>query len=169
MQQEKTQILLVGADEFNLEELSYIDNRERYEFIPRFDPKEIQQMHEYDIRGIEKKLEEVLVQYDIRAIISFFNFPFSLMAHYLSEKRGFRGPSLLSSLKCHHKYWSRVEQQRCVPENVPAFENINPFNPTPWDELNLPPVFWLKPVKSHASKLGFRIESKKDYEQALIK
>ncbi len=89
MQQEKTQILLVGADEFNLEELSYIDNRERYEFIPRFDPKEIQQMHEYDIRGIEKKLEEVLVQYDIRAIISFFNFPFSLMAHYLSEKKRF--------------------------------------------------------------------------------
>jgi hypothetical protein len=70
-------------------------------------------------------------------------------------------------LKCEHKYWSRLEQNRVVPELVPRFEAVNPFDDDAADRLELDYPFWLKPIKSFASHLGFKIENREQLDSAL--
>ena len=57
----------------------------------------------------------------VDAIVTHWDFPTSVLGPVLATERGLPAPSLTSLLKCEHKYWSRLEQRRCVPEVVPGF------------------------------------------------
>jgi hypothetical protein len=101
------------------------------------------------------------------AIVCHWDFPSSCLAPVLAAEFGVRGPSLQSVLKCEHKYWARVEQQKVVPECVPGFDALDPFDPAAADKLRLDFPIWLKPVKGFSSLLGFRIENRDELEKAL--
>lgn len=70
-----------------------------------------------------KKAEEPLRQFSgsIDAIISYWDFPGDTMVPILCEKFGLPSPSLEDILKCGHKYWARLEQQKIIPEHIPRF------------------------------------------------
>lgn len=161
-------ILIIGYNEFNLQELNTIEDAETYHFIPLF-RSGIQKSEDIQIEKLVNEAREVLDKDDtsIDAIISFFDFPFTLIAFLLCEEYGLIGPTLVQGLKCEHKYWSRQEQQKVIPENIPAFDAASPFEPTPFEELNVKPPFWIKPVKAFSSQLGFKIKSKSDYENSM--
>ncbi|MEK6478507.1 ATP-grasp domain-containing protein [Catalinimonas sp. 4WD22] len=161
-------ILIIGYNEFNLEELNTIENAEIYHFIPLF-KSGIQKSEDIQIEKLVNEAREELEKDDtpIDAIISFFDFPFTLIAFLLCEEYGLKGPTLVQGLKCEHKYWSRQEQQKAIPENIPAFDAVNPFEPTPFEELNVHAPFWIKPVKAFSSQLGFKIEGESDYENCM--
>lgn len=161
-------ILIIGYNEFNLQELNTIEDAEAYHFIPMF-RSGIQKSEDIQIEKLVNEAREVLDKDDtsIEAIISFFDFPFTLIAFLLCEEYGLKGPTLVQGLKCEHKYWSRQQQQKAIPENIPAFDAVSPFEPTPFEELNVKPPFWIKPVKAFSSQLGFKIESKSDYENCM--
>ena len=80
---------------------------------------------------------------------------------------GLPGPTLESVLKCEHKYWSRLVQAEVAAEHVPRFALVDPFaDPRPaLPDLAFP--FWIKPIKAHSSKLGFRVCDRQDFEHAL--
>lgn len=101
------------------------------------------------------------------AIVCHWDFPSSCLAPVLAAELGIPGPSLQSVLKCEHKYWARVEQQKVVPECVPEFDALDPFDPAAADKLRLDFPIWLKPVKGFSSLLGFRIENRNELEQSL--
>ena len=61
-------------------------------------------------------------------MITHWDFPVSTMLPVINREMGLRYVPLVSMLKCEHKYWSRVEQKRVVPELVPAFEAVDPFD-----------------------------------------
>jgi hypothetical protein len=168
---EKKKIIVVGIDAFNEFELSQIKDFDRYEFITLFDPKEIQNQEEIDVEKIIQTLNKTIrSQKDgIDGIITFFDFPFTLVTFYIAKLHNLKGPSLLSGLKCEHKYWSRIEQSKIVPANVPRFDEIDPFDEKRLDELSVKPPFWIKPVKTHSSQLGFKVETNNDFEQAITK
>lgn len=101
------------------------------------------------------------------AVVCHWDFPSSCLAPILSREQGLRSPSLESVLKCEHKFWSRKQQQIVVPECVPEFEALDPFDDRAAERCSLAYPFWLKPVKGYASMLGFRIENRQQLEEAL--
>ncbi|MEJ2760335.1 MAG: D-alanine--D-alanine ligase, partial [Gammaproteobacteria bacterium] len=103
----------------------------------------------------------------VDAIIGYMDFPVSTMLPILRRDFDLPGPTLESLLKCEHKYWSRLEQQKAVPEVTPAFAVFDPFVENPAGRIDLAYPFWVKPVKSAGSWLGFRVGSDAELHRAV--
>ena len=69
----------------------------------------------------------------IDRLITFLDFPVSLLAPILCREFDLPSPSVEAVLSCEHKYWSRTLQQSAAPEVVPQFSNclIHRMIPTP--------------------------------------
>jgi biotin carboxylase len=50
---------------------------------------------------------------------------------------------------------------------VPHFQAFNPFDADALEKIEIAYPFWIKPVKSFGSYLGFRINSREDWEHAI--
>ena len=167
---DKKNIFVVGLNEFNRGELESIDQAEKYNFISLFHSDEVmQQGVKPDIEKFINEAKEKLDNFEgsIDGIISFFDFPVTLLTFYLCDEYNTKGPSLWSGIQCEHKYWSRIEQQKVVPDNIPRFAAINPFDPPAFDDIDLKTPFWIKPIKAFGSQLGFKITSEKEYNESL--
>ncbi|MDW5375816.1 ATP-grasp domain-containing protein [Halomonas sp. HP20-15] len=103
----------------------------------------------------------------VDAIIAHWDFPTSVLVPILCREYDIPAPSLESVLKCEHKYWSRLEQQKVIPEMVPAFCSVDPFADNPLEQVTLDYPFWLKPVKAFSSQLGFKIENEEQFHAAI--
>jgi hypothetical protein len=103
----------------------------------------------------------------VHGIVAFDDYPASLLAVAIAEKLGLPGPSLSSVVICNNKAWSRVLQKAAVPKAVPRFQIIDPHRTLRPGDLQLAFPFWLKPVKSSMSYLGFRIASFPEFERAI--
>jgi hypothetical protein len=99
-------------------------------------------------------------------VIAFDDYPASPLAVLLAAALGLPGPSVESALICHHKYWSRLKQREAAPESVPPFRFVELDRRYGPSELGLAYPFWLKPVKSSLSHLGFRVGSPDEFEHA---
>lgn len=103
----------------------------------------------------------------VDAIIAHWDFPTSVLVPILCREYGIPAPPLESVLKCEHKYWSRLEQQKVIPEMVPNFCTVDPFAENPLEQVTLDYPFWLKPVKAFSSQLGFKIENADQFHEAI--
>jgi biotin carboxylase len=103
----------------------------------------------------------------VDAIIAHWDFPTSVLVPILCREFGIPAPPLESVLKCEHKYWSRLEQQKVIPDMVPAFCTVDPFVENPLEQVTLDYPFWLKPVKAFSSQLGFKIENAEQFHAAI--
>ncbi|MDF9797644.1 hypothetical protein OKW21_002907 [Catalinimonas alkaloidigena] len=169
---DRKNIFIVGSDEFNMGELKSIEHADQYNFIPLFHINEIQQKEvKPDVRKFMEQARDQLNNFEgsIDAIISFYDFPATLIAFLLTEEYGLRGPSLESGFKCEHKYWSRLEQEKSIPDHIPDFEAVDPFTVNKIEDINLKTPFWIKPIKAYASQLGFKVENEEILEEALPK
>lgn len=166
---EKKKIIVVGIDDFNRYELTRIKNQDQYEFIPLFDPKEIQNQEEIDVENIIQTISKTIHDHnnEIDGIITFFDFPFTLVTFYIAGIHHLRAPTLISGLKCEHKYWCRVEQQEVVPDHVPQFDAVDTLDGKSINEIQVKPPFWIKPVKTHSSQLGFKIKNASDFKKSM--
>ncbi|MEX2497811.1 MAG: ATP-grasp domain-containing protein [Wenzhouxiangellaceae bacterium] len=161
---ERKNVFLVGLTPFHREKLASIRGAENYSFHGLLD-----EPHGYDVPGMLKQAEAELRAFDgrIDAVAGYIDFPISTMLPILCGRLGLRSPSLESLLKCEHKYWARVEQKKSVPEAIPGFAALDPFDDQALDNLALNYPFWLKPVKSSGSFLGFRIGNRKQLDRAI--
>ena len=164
-------IFVVGLDEFNLNRLRSIRHADRYRFHSALDLKRVQEAKTYPIEDWLRATQEKMDAFEgsVDAVIGFWDFPVSPMVPILCERYNTRGPSLRSVLRCEHKYWSRLEQRRVIPEQVPKFAAVNPFDEESVAALDLDFPLWLKPVKAFASQLGFYVENEEDLKQAIDK
>lgn len=105
----------------------------------------------------------------IDGIIAHWDFPSSVLAPILCREYRLPSPSLESVLKCEHKYWSRVEQQQVIPDCIPGFASFDPFDDQALEKIKLDYPFWIKPVKSHSSQLGFLIENAQQFAAAMTR
>lgn len=165
----KRNIFVLGLDAFNRAHLERIRDAENYEFHRLLQPEEAVDAENYDVPHLLAQARETLEAFPgtVDAIVSYWDFPSSALAPILRRWLGLSSPTLEAVLKCEHKYWSRVEQARAVPEHVPAFSVFDPFGADPLGEIDLAYPFWIKPVKAHSSQLGFHIASQADFDQAL--
>jgi len=144
------------------------------EFHQLLTPMQVSETQEFDIPAMLKEAEDRLNAFDgsIDAIVGYIDFPVSTMLPLLCQKFGTRNSSLESMLKCEHKYWSRKVMAEVVPDHVPKFTAFDPFDENALSrigEADLRFPFFIKPIKSSGSRLGFRIDSPEDFEYATEK
>ena len=168
MTERQKNVFVAGLDPFNLRLLQNVRHAERYAFHRLYERQEICYAPSFDMVALLDKGRAILRGFDgpIDAVVGYWDFPSILMIPILRREFGLRGPSLESVLRCQHKYWSRIEQAKALPDQVPRFAMVDPFAA----DSGEPPLdypFWLKPVTAHSSLLGFRVNDRADYEHAL--
>ncbi len=165
----KKNIFVVGLDPFNRFGLESIRNAENYDYVPLLNPEDVLERDDYDIDDIIARAEDELGEFDSRidGLIHYIDFPVSTMVPILCKRVGLPSASLESVLKCEHKYWSRIEQAECIPDHVPPFRAFDPFDDKAFEKLDMVFPFWIKPIKSFSSYLGFKIESREDWDEAI--
>jgi hypothetical protein len=159
-------VFVVGLDEHNEELLHDLPDAERYRFHQLLSYEEIYG-EEIRLPGLLDKAQRELESFDgsVDAIIGFWDFPVSTMLPILRARFGLPGPPLEEVVKCEHKYWSRLEQQKVIDE-YPRFALVDPGrDQDPPVGLNYP--LWVKPVKSFASMLAFGVGNREEFREAL--
>ncbi|HEX2257891.1 MAG TPA: hypothetical protein VHG92_14565 [Afifellaceae bacterium] len=165
----KKNVFVVGYDDFHRKLLETVQDAERYNFLPLIDASEIVNPVDCRISEVLLSAKRILDGFDgsIDAIIGHWDFPTSTILPILREHCGLPGPSLETVLRCEHKYWSRVEQRKVIPEHVPRFASFDPFAENPRGQIDLDYPFWVKPVKAHSSFLGFKVADDAEFAHAI--
>ncbi len=162
-------IFVVGLDDFNCKRLKRLEGSKQREFHCLISHEEAHgkgfgNFDELRILG-ERRLDEASETPD--AIISWWDYPSTCLAAWFKKIFDLPGASLESVIRCEHKYWSRCEQQKVIPANIPEFQALNPFAENPLDELKLSFPFWIKPVKSVASRLAMSVGNEQEFLRAI--
>lgn len=162
-------IFIIALDEFTNRLFGTVHHDDLYRYHPLLPPEKIIAAANYSMPDLLAEASRTLDRFDgtVDGIVSYWDFPATLMLPTLRQAAGLPTTSTESVLRCEHKYWSRAIQREVVPEMVPKSFAFNPFDDDPLARIDLDYPFWIKPVKAHSSILGFRIESRTDFETAL--
>lgn len=168
----KRNIFIPALEEYQRMELDTLRDAKDLAFHGLLDVETLVENDSFSFNELLEQAREALEEAkrsvgSIDAIIAHWDFPTSVLVPILCEEYDIPAPPLASVLKCEHKYWSRLEQSKVIPEHVPQFCSIDPFAPDPLDELTLEYPFWLKPVKAFSSQLGFKIENEAQFNAAI--
>ena len=163
----KKNVFIMALDDYNLGELRTIRDAEKYNFHSLLDYKEIVEAEHYPVKELLEKAETQLKSFDgsIDAIIGYWDFPVTTLVPILCERFGLPGPSPQSVVKCTHKYWSRLEQEKCIPECTPQFNRVDPFDEHALEKITIDYPFWIKPVQTFGSQLGFKINNADEFRE----
>ncbi|MCL7942087.1 ATP-grasp domain-containing protein [Halomonas sp. ATCH28] len=169
---EEKNIFVVGLNDFNRQRLETLRGAGQWRFHGVISPEAVYDTEEFDIAAMLAEATEQLEAFEgsVDAIVGYMDFPVSTMLPILCERFGTRTTSLTSLLKCEHKYWSRRVQREVIPDHIPAFTAFDPFDDeamTHIGEAGLYFPFFVKPIKSSGSRLGFRIETPEDFYHAI--
>ncbi|MFP4620659.1 MAG: acetyl-CoA carboxylase biotin carboxylase subunit family protein [Bacteroidales bacterium] len=160
----KKQVFVVGLDDFNLEKLKRLPEAKECDFHPAVKYEEMRGLEQFDMKSlIETAFQRIDQHGKIDAIVSYYDFPGTDLVPIIAERYRLTGPSLESVLKCEHKYWSRLEQNKVIPRSVPMFMAFDPFDDQAYQKIEMIPPFWIKPIKSFRSFLAYRINSEYDF------
>ena len=164
-------IHVVGADPFNMQKMYNLDIGidHRVHELLSFD--EVKGGGEYPVEECLELAEQRLAAFDgtIDAIVGYWDFPVTPLVAILCRRHGLPTPSLESVLRCDHKYWSRLEQARILPEFTPRFTEVDPFKDEDLAAIDIPYPFWIKPVKGTDSLLAFRVGNDRELRAAIEK
>ena len=162
-------LFVLGIDDFNLRQLRAIRNADNYRFHPLMTVDEVKAHGTFPFQSVLEHARDKLERFDgpIDAIIGYWDFPVTSVVAVLCREFGLPSPRVESVACCEHKYWSRIEQQELVPEMMPRFAAVDPFDDEAANKLDLEFPFWLKPVKSTNSLLSFRVQDRRELDEAL--
>jgi len=162
-----TNVFVLGLDEHNERILRDLPDADQYRFHSLLSSAELFGA-EIPLCDLLDKATGQLKAFEgsIDAIIGFWDFPVSSMVPILCQRFGdLCCASLEAVVKCEHKYWSRLEQQKVIDE-YPRFGLVDPEQDTePPEGLSYP--MWVKPVKSASSALAFRVANQQEFQNAL--
>lgn len=162
-------IFVFGADDFNLAQMRALEGSEAYHFHELFQHRDVKAGPEFPVQELYEGALARLKAFPghIDAIVGYWDFPVSTMLPLLREPFGLASPSFEAVLKCEHKYWSRLEQQRVIPEVIPEFCVVDPFADDVQQQISVAYPFWIKPVKAASSHLGFKVHNPAELNHAL--
>ncbi|MFD7661967.1 ATP-grasp domain-containing protein [Streptomyces sp. NPDC059788] len=160
-------IFVLGLEAANLPALHDVPDADRYRFHRLLTLGELQ-CGEVSVPRLLDKAQHVLDSFDGRvdAIVGYWDFPVSTLVPILSERYGTRSPGLESVVKCEHKYWSRLEQEKAV-DSHPRFGRVDLHTgtPRPPDGVGFP--MWLKPALAYSSELAFGVADEDQFQVAV--
>lgn len=161
-------VMVLGLDEHNRKVLEALPDAQEYNFHPLLSIQELQYDEEIRVAELLDKAVEQIQSFacPVDAIIGFWDFPVSSMVPILCQRfGGLCCASLEAVVKCEHKYWCRLEQQKAISE-YPRFGLVDPeHDQEPPAGVNYP--MWVKPVKSFSSQLAFGVGDEHEFRDAL--
>ncbi len=162
-------LFVLSLDSFNREMLESVDIGAPLVLHQLLDIDQVTSSEDFDVAATLAEAERQLKAHDgpIDGIMGYWDFPVSLMVPILARRFGQAAPSVHSVVGCEHKYYSRLLQSQVAPEHVPEFQAVDPFDEADVDGIRLEYPFWIKPVKSFSSHLGFRVANRKDLDHAI--
>ena len=165
----KKNVFIVGLDPFNREKLERLPQAAECEFHPALEVGDIRGVTEYDMPALIETAISAMASIPggVDGVASYWDFPGTVMAPILARHFGVRGPNLEAILKCEHKYWSRLEQRKAIPDHIPRFRAFDPFDPDAYRKIDLIPPFWIKPIKSFRSFLAFQINDERQFNEVM--
>ncbi|GAB3527038.1 ATP-grasp domain-containing protein [Arthrobacter monumenti] len=165
----KKNIFVVGLDDHNHTVLRALPGADQYDFHQLLVPEELQE-GTISVPDLLDKAQRQLDAFNgpIDAIVGYWDFPVSMMVPILCDRNGLRSADLEAVVKCEHKYWSRLEQQKVIDEH-PAFAllDLDDEHTTLPDHVSYPA--WIKPIKSHSSEGAHYVENDEQLQAALEK
>ena len=162
-------IFVFGADEFNLAQMRSLDGAQGYGFHELFNHREVKTGPEFPVEALHKGALEQLKNFtgSVDAIVGYWDFPVSTRLPLLHQPFGLPSPGLEAVLECAHKYWSRLEQRRIIPEYIPNFCALDPFVDNTEQQITVDYPFWIKAMKAASSHLGFKVRNDAELEPAI--
>lgn len=165
-------VFVIGLDAFNLETLQGLREYGRYRIHSLLSEHQVRRASAYDFEELLAQADAELAAFDgqVDAIVTWWDFPATALVPILCERWDLPGPSLRSVLILENKYWSRVVQRGVARPYVPPFAIFDPADADPLDHVRRRGVefpFWVKPVKSVASYLGFRVDDEPAFDAAV--
>ena len=163
----KKNVFIVGMDSFNLKKLQRLPEAAECNFYSALDAGEIRDVPGYDMGELIARARQRIEKTPgkTHAIVTYFDFPATDLVPILVEAYGVPGPSMESVFKCQHKYWSRLEQQKIIPHNIPKFCAFNPFDEESCALIDIKPPFWIKPVRSFRAFLAYRVDGEEEFRE----
>lgn len=165
----KKNIFVIALDEFTNKLFGTIRQHDSYRYHSLIPSEKIIAAANYSMPDLLAEAGRKLQDFNgmVDAIVSYWDFPATLMLPTLRQAAGLPTTSTESVLRCEHKFWSRVIQREVVPDLIPRITAFDPFAKDPLGRIDLDFPFWIKPVKAHSSILGFCIESSADFQAAI--
>jgi len=165
----KKHICVIGIDDFNFEMLNAFEEAEDYKYHSILNVSDLQHRKEYSIQNLLGKAISEIDALDVSpdAIIGFWNFPVTCLTPLAARHYNLPGLPLSALIKCEHKYLSRTEQKKVLPDAVPEFSLVDPFDNQPFDSVEIEFPFWIKPMVSFASQLCYKVHDKKEFDEAV--
>ncbi len=165
----KRNVFVIGLDDFNRKLLEALPLAAECEFHAAIDVSEIRGIDEFDVDELIDRATERLNAFNgpVDAIATYWDFPGTTILPVLCKRFDVPGPTIQSVLACEHKYWSRLEQQKAIPEHIPQFQAFDPFDDEAFESIELVAPFWIKPVKSFKSYLSYRINGPQHFREVI--
>ncbi len=162
---------MIGLDDFGRGLIDELRESSRYDIHQLLPTEAVVKADSYDYDQLVADADAQLGDFDgtVDGVITWWDFPSSGLVPVVGELWDVYGPTLSSVLKLEHKYWSRLVQRGVAAEHVPAFAVFEPDDTEALEAITNQGVtfpFWIKPVKSVASFLGFRIENEQELREA---
>lgn len=165
---DKKQVFVVGLDEFNLKKLQRLPEAQECDFLPAIDIKEMRGVEKLNMQSIIGKAFQRIDEHGkIDAIVSYYDFPGTTLVPIIAERYHLPAPTLESVMKCEHKFWSRLEQNKVIAHSVPQFKAFDPFDEKAYQAIEMIPPFWIKPIKSYRSYLAYKINSEYQFNDLM--
>lgn len=165
----KKNVFIVGLDDFNKHKLERLPQAAECDFHAALTVDDIRGVAEFDMPALIAKAVRNMEAFDgtVDGVASYWDFPGTVMVPILARHFGLPGPDLEAVLKCENKYWSRLEQQKAIPGNIPQFRAFDPFDDGAFGRLDLIPPFWIKPIKSFRSYLAYHINDERQFNEVM--
>lgn len=162
-------IFIIGADWFNMQKVRKVEIDAEFKLHELLSFDEVKGKGFYPVEECLAKAKERLQEFDgsIDAIIGYWDFPVTTIVPILCREYGLPSPSLESVLRCEHKYWSRLEQRKVIPDMTPRFDVVDPFDDAAVNAIDVPFPFWIKPVKGTDSLLAFKVRNRRELDHAI--
>jgi hypothetical protein len=162
-------IFVLGLDELGESELATLPDAQDYVFHGLMSIEELQG-GTIDVNALLERAQAQLDAFDgsIDGIVGFWDFPISMMIPILCQRYGLPSKDLLATVKCEHKYWSRLEQQRLI-EEYPNFGLVDFHDPQTTLPEHMSYPAWAKPIKSFSSEGAYRVTSDEELQEVLAK
>ena len=158
---------VLGLDEPGYAELATLPDADQYSFHGILSLEDLQS-GVISFTDLLAQAQEQLDAFDgpIDAIVGYWDFPVSMMVPILCDRYGLPSKPLASVVRCEHKYWSRIEQQKVIDE-YPGFDLIDVHDPSAKLPVHMTYPAWLKPIKSFSSEGAHRVDNESELQEAL--
>lgn len=162
-------VFVLGMDERNRRILEAMPEADGIAFHQLLSREQLVEADEHELRVRWDDARRMLDEFDgsVDAVVGYWDFPVTPFVAMLCRERGLPGPRLEGILRCEHKYWSRLEQDEVLTDEVPGF-GLVPLDGSaegPPEAVGYP--CWLKPVKAMSSQLAYYIEDERDFRRAI--